>query len=71
MLSDGDVPMDNNYAEQAIRPFTIGRKNIVLIDSSNGARASSVIYHLIETVKANSLNVYRYFELLLTEMAHE
>ena len=34
-LSDGHVPMDNNYAEQAIHPFTIGRKNFVLIESSS------------------------------------
>lgn len=67
-LSDGDVPMDNNYAEQAIRPFTIGRKNFVLIESSNGARASAMIYSLVETAKANSLNTYQYFELLLTEI---
>ena len=67
-LTDGDVPMDNNSAEQAIRPFTIGRKNFVLIDSSNGARASAIIYSLVETAKANQLNVYQYFELLLTEI---
>ena len=60
--------MDNNYAEQAIRPFTIGRKNFVLIDSSNGARASAIHYSLVETAKANQLNVYQYFELLLTEI---
>ena len=67
-LTDGDVPMDNNFAEQAIRPFTIGRKNFVLIESSNGARASAMIYSLVETAKANQLNVYQYFELLLTEI---
>lgn len=67
-LTDGDVPMDNNYAEQAIRPFTIGRKNFVMIESSNGARASAMIYSLVETAKANRLNVYQYFELLLTEI---
>lgn len=67
-LTDGDVPMDNNFAEQAIRPFTIGRKNFVIIDSSNGARASAIIYSLVETAKANQLNVYQYFELLLTEI---
>ena len=67
-LTDGDVPMDNNYAEQAIRPFTIGRKNFVLIDSSNGARASAIVYSLVETAKANYLNVYQYLELLLTEI---
>lgn len=68
ILSDGDIPMDNNYAEQAIRPFTIGRKNFVLIESSNGARASAMIYSLVETAKTNQLNVYKYFELLLTEI---
>ena len=67
-LEDCAVPMDNNRAEQAIRPFTIGRKNFVLIDSSNGAKASAVLYSLTETAKANQLNVYKYFELLLTEI---
>ena len=67
-LTDGDVPMDNNFAEQAIRPFTIGHKNFVLIESSNGARASAMLYSLVETAKANSLNVYQYFELLLSEI---
>lgn len=67
-LNDGDVPMDNNYAKQAIRPFTIGCKNFVLIETSNGARASAMIYSIVETAKANYLNVYQYFELLLTEI---
>lgn len=59
-LSDGHIPMDNNYAEQAIRPFTIGRKNFVLIESSNGAKASAILYSLVETAKANGLNTYEY-----------
>lgn len=60
--------MDNNYAEQAIRPFTIGRKNFVYIESSARAKASTMIYSLVETAKANYLNAYEYFELLLTEI---
>lgn len=67
-LSDGKVPMDNNYAEQAIRPFTIARKNFVLMESSNGAKASAILFSLAETAKANGLNTYEYFELLLTEI---
>lgn len=67
-LEDGVVPMDNNYAEQAIRPFTVGRKNFVLMESSNGAKASAMIYSIVETAKANQLNVYQYLELLLTEI---
>lgn len=62
-LLDGDVPMDNNPAEQAIRPFTIGRKNFVLIDSSNGAKASAMIYSLVETAKANQINGRNVFRL--------
>ena len=46
-LSDRNIPMDNNYAEQAIRPFTIGRKNFVMIESSNGAKASAILYSLV------------------------
>ena len=68
-LTDGDVPMDNNFAEQAIRPFTIGHKNFVLIESSNGARASAMLYSLVETAKANNLRVYEYLEYVLTEQA--
>lgn len=60
--------MDNNYAEQAIRPFTIGRKNFVLIESSNGAKASAILYSLVETAKANMINTFEYFNLLLSEL---
>ncbi len=67
-LDDGNIPLDNNYAEQAIRPFTIGRKNFVIIESDNGAKASAILYSLVETAKANQLNTYKYFELLLTEI---
>lgn len=67
-LSDGNVPPDNNYAEQAIRPFTIGRKNFILMESDNGAKASAIIYSLVETAKANEINTYKYLELLLTEI---
>ena len=67
-LDDGNIPMDNNYAEQAIRPFTVGRKNFVITESDKGAKASAIIYSLAETAKANNLNTYKYFELLLTEM---
>lgn len=67
-LSDGNVPMDNNLAEQAIRPFTLGRKNWVNICSENGAHASAVLYSLVETAKANDLNVQVYLEFVLSEL---
>lgn len=50
-LQDGEVPIDNNAAEQTIRPFCIGKKNWVMIDTIDGAKASAVIYSLAETAK--------------------
>ena len=68
-LSDPHVPLHNNLAEQAIRPFTLGRKNWVNMYSTRGAQASAVIYSLVETAKANKLNVYEYFDYLLTSLS--
>ena len=68
-LSNGDIPMDNNYAEQAIRPFTIGRKNFLFFESVKGAKASAIIYSIIETAKANGLNTYLYLEFLIEELS--
>ena len=67
-LEDGDVPMDNNAAEQSIRSFCVGKKNWVMIDTIAGAEASAIVYSLSETAKANNLKPYDYFEYLLTEL---
>ena len=50
-LTDGRIPMDNNYAEQAIRPSTIARKNFVLIESDSGANASAMIFSKLRQPK--------------------
>ena len=70
-LENGNVPLDNNAAERAIRNFCIGRKNWVFIDTIRGAQSSAMIYSIAETAKANylnGLNPFRYLEFLLTEM---
>ena len=67
-LDDGEVPMDNNAAEQSIRGFCIGKKNWVMIDTVAGAKSSAIIYSIAETAKANHLKPYDYFEYLLTEI---
>ena len=67
-LTDGEVPIDNNRAEGTIRGFTIGRKNWMMIDTVSGAKASAVIYSLVETAKLNGLNPYYYFVHLLKEL---
>ncbi|MBI9113379.1 transposase domain-containing protein, partial [Maridesulfovibrio ferrireducens] len=51
---------DNNVAENAIRPFAIGRKNWLFSGSPRGAKSSATIYSLVETAKANNLNPYEY-----------
>ena len=67
-LENGDVPMDNNASERAIRGFCIGKKNWEMIDTVNGATSSAIIYSIAETAKANQLKPYEYFEYLLTEI---
>ena len=67
-LDDPAIPLDNNIAEQAIRPFCVGRNNWKLIDTINGANASAIIYSIVETAKANDLNIYKYLKYLLTEI---
>ena len=67
-LLDGRCSLSNNAAENAIRPFTVGRKNWLFADTQKGASASAAIYSIIETAKANGLNVYTYLEFLLMYM---
>ena len=64
-LLDGRCALSNNAAENAIRPFTVGRKNWLFADTPKGASASAAVYSLIETAKANGLNVFAYLQHLL------
>ncbi len=67
-LEDGEVPIDNNASERAIRGFCIGKKNWQMIDTINGAHSSAIIYSIAETAKANNLKPYDYFLYLLEEI---
>lgn len=67
-LKNGNIPLDNNATEGAIRGFCVGRNNWKLIDTIDGAKASAIAYSIAETAKANHLNPYRYYEHLLTEI---
>jgi transposase len=63
-LEDGHITPDNNAAENAIRPFVVGRKNWLFAGHPNGAQASATLYSLIETAKACGLEPYRYLRFL-------
>ena len=65
-LEDGEVPMDNNATESALRTFCVHKHAWRMIDTISGAQASAMIYSITETAKANALNPYRYLEHTLT-----
>lgn len=67
-LEDGRIEISNNKAENAIRPFVLGRKNWLFADTPRGANASAVVYSIIETAKVNKLNPYMYLVHLFTKM---
>ena len=67
-LEDGRLRPDNNLAENAIRPFAVGRKNWLFSGHPRGADASATIYSLIETAKANGLEPYRYLRHLFEHL---
>ncbi|MDH1493771.1 IS66 family transposase [Ectopseudomonas oleovorans] len=64
----GFLPIDNNAAERAIRPFVIGRKNWLFSDTPRGASASAQLYSLVETAKANGQEPYAYLRHVLERL---
>ena len=65
-LTDGEVPLDNNVTEGALRSFCLHKHAWKLIDSIDGAKSSAIIYSITETAKANNLNPFRYLDHVLT-----
>jgi transposase len=68
-IEHGNLNIDNNRAERAIKPFVIGRKNWMFSNTANGAKASAVLYSLIETATANGLVPFDYIKYLLDELS--
>lgn len=67
-VEDGQIAIDTNLAENAIRPFALGRRNWLFADTVNGAKASATIYSLVETAKANGLDPYAYLRRLFEDL---
>ena len=68
-VEDGNLNIDNNRAERAIKPFVIGRKNWLFSNTANGANASAILYSIIETAKANGLTPFDYIVHCLEHLA--
>ncbi|GAA4875592.1 IS66 family transposase [Ferrimonas pelagia] len=69
-VDDGELNIDNNRAERAIKPFVIGRKNWLFSNTSNGAQGSATLYSIVETAKANGLVPYDYLTHLFDRLPH-
>jgi transposase len=67
-VEDGNLTINNNLTENAIRPFVIGRKNWLFCDTVAGANASANICSLIEMAKANGIEPYAYLRTVFTEL---
>ena len=68
--TNGELNMSNILAENAIRPFVIGRKAWLFSDTPAGDHASAIHYSLIETAKANGLEPYAYLKQVLTALPY-
>jgi len=68
-IEHGNLNIDNNRAERAIKPFVIGRKNRMIANTTNGVKASATLYSLVEKAKANGLVPFDYFKYLLDELS--
>ena len=69
-LEYSDVPISNNLAENAIRPFVVGRKIWLFCDTIKGAESSAIVYSLIETTKANGIDPYDYLFYTLSVLPY-
>ena len=69
-VEDGRYPIDNNRAENAIRPFVVGRKNWLFSKSVAGVRANANLYSLIETAKAHGLDPHAYLNTIFDRLPH-
>jgi len=67
-MLDGRCELSNNAAERRAKSYAIGRKNFLFHTSSAGAGASALVYSIIESAKANKLNVFQYLYILLLYM---
>ena len=67
-LDDPVIPLSNARAENAIRPFVIGRKAWLFCNSVAGGNAVANAYSIVETAKANDLDILKYLEYILRKL---
>lgn len=65
---NGQLEIDNNPVENAIRPVALGRKNYLFSGSHEAAQRSAMIYSLFATCKANGIEPYNWLKETLTKL---
>lgn len=68
-LKDGNIPCDNGKSERVIRAYSVGRANWLFADTIQGALVNATVYSIIETAKANNVDVRIYLRYLLEKMS--
>lgn len=68
-VEDGALEVDNNAAENALRPIALGRKNYLFIGSEHGGRRAAIIYSLIRTCERHHVNPWEYLRDVLVRIA--
>ena len=67
-FKDGRLELSNSSAERKVKSYVIGRKNFLFHDTVDGAKASAIVYSIVETAKENNLNIFQYLQPLLLYM---
>ena len=67
-LDDGNLPIDNNWAENQMRPWALGRKNWLFAGSLKSGQRAAVIMSLIQSARLNGLDVYAYLSDVLKRL---
>lgn len=67
--SDGEVNIDNNPVENAIRPLAIGRKNYLFAGSHNAAQRAAMFYSLLNTCKLRAVEPWEWLKETLSKIS--
>jgi len=67
--TDGDFSIDNNVAEQLMRPVAIGRKNWLFFGSDHGGRTAAILFSITQSAKRHNVNAYTYLKDIIARIS--
>lgn len=69
-VNHGQIEIDNNLVENAIRPIALGRKNWMFIGNKDAGWRTAVIYTILQNCKKHGINPYAYLKDVLERLPH-